>query len=167
MDASILGDAVLVVCGTYDESVIVTYYWIQFDGYSFLCSVFSNSSVSGFTFSQPQKMISLNVTGETNTGGIRNITIPKQLIGPPYIMLLNGLHAWDSNASKSLVTLKENATHGSFCYNYVHSTHVIEIIGATVIPEFPTIVANITVLAVLTLMLLFIKSQRKRVLVMC
>ncbi|MCJ7633257.1 hypothetical protein MUP77_12805, partial [Candidatus Bathyarchaeota archaeon] len=72
------------------------------------------------------------------------------------------LHAWPQ-----LVTLKENATHASFCYNYIHSTHKIEIIGTTDVPEFPTIVVNITVLAVLTIVLLFIKSQRKRSLVIC
>ena len=152
VDASIFGDAVFVVCGTYDDSVIATDYWIQFNGYSFLCRVLSNSSVSEFTFSQPERKISLNVTGETGTAGICNITIPQQLIGEGYLILLNGEHAWPDNA-----TWIGNVTHASFCYNYIHSTHVIEIIGTTVIPEFPTIVANMTILVVLTLMLLFIK----------
>ncbi len=141
----------------------IIYYSVQFNGSSFLCSVLSNSSVSGFTFfDEPQKEVTLNVTGDTGTAGFCNITIPKLLIEPPYVMLMDGLHAWPQ-----LVTLKENATHASFCYNYIHSTHKIEIIGTTDVPEFPTIVVNITVLAVLTLMLLFIKSQRKCALVMC
>lgn len=139
----------------------MTYYTVQFNGSSFLCSVLSNSSVSGFTFfDQPQKEITLNVTGETGTAGICNITIPKLLIEPPYIMLMDGLHAYPQS-----VTLKENATHSSFCYNYTHSTRKIEIIGTTAVPEFPTTVANITVLAFLTSMLLYLKSQRKRALI--
>jgi hypothetical protein len=133
----------------------ITYYSVQFNGSFFLCSVLSNSSVSGFTFfDEPQKEITINVTGETGTAGFCNITIPKLLIEPPYIMLLDGLHAWPQ-----LVTLKENATHESFCYNYTHSTHKIEIIAATSVPEFPTIMSNIMVLAVLALVLSLTKRR--------
>ncbi len=156
MSASSSGETISIASGTYDENIITTNYLVEFNGSIFLCSVVSNSSVSGFTFSdEPQKKITLNVTGETGTAGICNITIPKQLIEPPYIMLMDGVHAYPS-----IVTLKENATHTSFCYNYIHSTHLIEIIGTQVVPEFPTIIANITVLAVLSLMLLFIYSKK-------
>jgi PKD repeat protein len=105
---------------------------------TFIVSVESNSTVSNFIFSQPDKEISFNVTGEDGTIGFCNVTIPKALLyGEPWTVLIDG--------APVPTTITENATHNSLYFTYTHSTHEIQIIGTWVIaPPSPTYSLTIT-----------------------
>ena len=97
---------------------------------TFTVSVESNSTVSNFAFSQPNKQIGFNVAGEAGTIGFCNVTIPKALLyGEPWIVLIDG--------ASVLPTITENATHTSLHFTYAHSTHTIQIIGTWVIGPPP------------------------------
>jgi len=99
---------------------------------TFIVPVESNSTVSNFAFSQPDKEISFYVTGDVDTIGFCNVTIPKALLyGEPWTVLIDG-------ASVS-PTITENATHTFLYFTYTHSTHTIQIIGTWVIGPPPDI----------------------------
>jgi len=119
-------------------------------GNSFDVTLQSNSTITDFTFSQPEKRISLNVIVPSSMAGFCNVTIPVELLGGPYVVLVDG--------SPITPTETSNATHTSQYVMYTQNSQ-IEVIGTTVIPEFPTIVATTIVLAVVMLPLLFTKRK--------
>jgi len=108
---------------------------------TFIVSVESNSTVSNFTFNQPDKEISFNVTGLAGTVGFCNVTIPKALLyGDPWTVLIDG--------TPVPTTITENATHTSLYFKYTHSTHKIQIIGTWVIgPPTPPLSVSISPLS--------------------
>jgi len=130
---------------------VVSVYHVNWDGYSFDVTILSNSTISDFAFSQPEKRINFDVTIPSNMSGFCNATIPKELLGGPYVCFLDG----------SPVTLVEtsNSTHASLYFTYTHDGHA-EITGTTAIPEFPTAIATLLLLAVLSVALLF--AYRKK-----
>jgi hypothetical protein len=97
---------------------------------TFIVSVGSNATVSNFAFSQPDKEVSFNVTGEVATIGFCNVTVPKALLyGEPWTVLIDG--------ASVPPTITENATHTSLYFTYTHSTHTIQIIGTWAIGPPP------------------------------
>jgi len=129
--------------------------WKEFKFYVY---TLSNSTVSDFNFSQPDKQISFNVTGDSGTPGFCNVTIPKALLRE------NETQSWDVHLDGSSISYikAENDTHTFLYFTYTHSTHYVQIIGAEVIPEFPT--ATIPMLLVaLTIVLVFIRRRTKGV----
>lgn len=134
-----------------DGGAYTSTYSIEVDESTFPISIVSNSTISNFTFNQSLKQISFNVTGESGTSGFCNITFPTALLGGPYTLQINGLSANPVQTS--------NATHTSLYFTYSHSTQMVEIIGTTAIPEFPTIITTATFLAIATSALLFAKRR--------
>ena len=114
---------------------------VFWDNKAFPTSLASNSTVSAFTFDQPNKEISFMATGPANTTGYFNVSIPKTLLNGSWTIMLNHKDA----TSKSVRV--ENQTHTAIFLNYNHSSQEIELIGTHVIPEYPT--ASIFLLAVL------------------
>jgi parallel beta-helix repeat protein len=93
--------------------------------------VVSNSTVTNFNFSQPDKQISFDVAGPDGTIGICNATIPKALLyGEPWTVLIDG--------APVPATITENATHTFLYFTYTHSTHTIQVIGTWVITPLPS-----------------------------
>lgn len=103
----------------------------MWDGVSYNVDVISNSTVSDFLFSEFEKLVSFNVTGPDGTTGFCRVTISNGLLGDPYVVLVNGFPP---------LTIDEwsNGTHTFLYFTYDHSTKPVEIIGTTVVPEFPT-----------------------------
>ena len=93
-----------------------------------------------------------NVTVSSTMLGYCNVTIPKEMLGGLYVCLLNG--------SRVTVVETSNSTHASLHFTYTHDGHV-EIAATTVIPEFPTAIATLLLLAILSLTLLFTCIQKK------
>ena len=124
---------------------------IVWESTTFNVTTMSNSTISNVSFNQPDKTVSLNVTGPTGKSGYCNVTVPTQLLGGPYTVLLNGVEV------TPVVT--SNATHSSLYITYTHSEQKLEIIGTTVIPEFPTIIAAMSVLTILALTLILTKRR--------
>jgi hypothetical protein len=76
------------------------------------------------------------------------------LLGGPYVCQING-----TLITPDVVT---NATHTTLSFTYTHSTHVLEVIGTTVIPEYPTLLtALLPLLTLLALVPLTISRIRK------
>jgi PKD repeat protein len=96
---------------------------IEVGGITFHVTTESNSSVSDFSFNQTLMQISFNVTGLEGTVGFCNVTIPKDLLGDPFTVLIND--------TPLPYELTENATHYFLYVTYNHSTNVIQIIGTT------------------------------------
>jgi hypothetical protein len=91
----------------------------------------SNSTLSDFQFIKGNKKIQFNVAGTTGTSGFCNITIPNQLLGGPFNVTFDG-------QPLSEVLSSNNGTHTWLHLTYPQSAHEIEILGTTVIPEFPS-----------------------------
>jgi hypothetical protein len=117
---------------------------VSWEGEDYPVEITSNSTVTNFNFSQQQMKISFIVAGDEGTIGFCNITIPNTLLGGPYTVLVNDtpitpVWTW-------------NSTHSFIYFTYTHSEHNVEIIGSTVIPEFPS---EIFLLLLLTMLLSF------------
>jgi hypothetical protein len=138
----------------YAFGVLASQYVVEPDGYQFDVEVMSNSQLSAFTFNQSTKTLSVNVTGDAGTDGFCAVTFPNALLGGPYVCQLNG----------TLITPEDysNATHTTLAFTYPHSTHTLEIIGTTVIPEYPTLLAPLLLLLVLAATLLHTLGRRRR-----
>lgn len=97
----------------------------------FPTSLISNSTVSAFTFDQADKEITFNVSGSTNMTGFFNMSIPSSLLAGPWTILLDGdVVNW--------ATITQNETFTTIGLNYNYDNHSIRIIGANVVPEYPT-----------------------------
>ena len=88
-------------------------YQVLVDGDLYDVMIVSNSTVSGFAFSQVKKQISFNVTGMT--AGYCNVTIPKDLLGGVFTVLVNDV--------LTEYTLMEDGTSAYLYFRYAHSTH--------------------------------------------
>ena len=97
-------------------------------------TVDSNSAILGFAFNQSERQISLRVSGSTETSGFCDVTIPDDLLWGSFSLNLDGLPLVEGVD----YTQTHNSTHYNFHITYSHSTHIIEIVGSDVIPEFPS-----------------------------
>jgi hypothetical protein len=113
-----------------ENAIVSTNNLVNVDGNMYNVVTVSNSTVSNFSFNKTVMKISFSVTAASGTKGFSNITIPKILLGPPYIVKVDG------TTVASIIS--SNETHTTFHFTYTHSVHTVEIIGSTVIPEFST-----------------------------
>jgi hypothetical protein len=94
--------------------------------------IFSNSSVTDFSFSQSSKSISFNVNGTTGTSGFCDIRVPAELMSGDFSLYLDdALLVEGVDYTESI-----NGTHYFFNIVYDHSSHIIELVSTNVIPEF-------------------------------
>jgi MG2 domain-containing protein len=102
----------------------------------FEVNVASNSSeVRDFAFEQAEKKIEFTVEGETGTRGVAQVTLPKELLAGEMTVSIDGrVIAEDSN---DVIVTSDTATEMTLEINYPHSEHTIEIVGTSVVPEFP------------------------------
>ena len=90
----------------------------------------TNSTILNFQFDQPNRRISFNVSGPSETQGFCNVTIPNSLLWGDFTMLIDG---------NPETTLKQNnnSTHTSLHFTYeILNTLNVQIISEYVIPEF-------------------------------
>jgi hypothetical protein len=126
-------------------------YAVDVGGSSYPISVVTNSTITHFAFSQSSKTISVNVTGDPRTAGFCNLTFPTPLLGAPYTVLVDDAPVTPGVSS--------NTTHTTLSVTYPHSDHMVEIIGTTVIPEFPVVIAPLLSLGCLTFFLLLTTNR--------
>lgn len=109
---------------------------VKAEGKDFEVAVASNSSsVRAFAFEQAEKKVSFTVEGETGTRGVAQVTLPKELLAGQLTVSIDGrMVAEDSN---DVIVASDTATEMTLEINYPHSEHMIEIIGTSVVPEFP------------------------------
>lgn len=115
---------------------------IYVDYRAFDITVKCNSTLSDFSFNDTKMMISFQLTGISETVGYCNVSFPKELLGGPYRIRINDSPPdTSSEASNDKMCLY-------FTFNF-NSTCNVEIIGETVIPEFPNIVLPLFMVATL------------------
>jgi hypothetical protein len=137
--------------GVYGFGTRTFRYDVKHDGHQFLVKAVSNSFISMFTFDQSSMAIRFNVTGPTGIGAFCTVTFPTSLLGGPFVCQLD----------RSIVTpgIATNATHTTLTFTYTHSTRAIEVVGTTVIPEFPSILAATLLLLALGATLLRVNRK--------
>jgi len=103
---------------------------IVWEGTIHWVSLSTNSTVSMFKFNQPQKQISFKVTGPSDTIGLCNVTIPRELLDGYFSVIIDNI--------PRAYAIYQNDTHTSIYFAYEHTTHNIQILATKVIPEFPS-----------------------------
>jgi len=123
------------------------------EGFTFHVITLSNSTVTSFAFSKDQKEISFNITGSSGTEGFCNATIPNSLLDGNLTVKIDGVQV----APDPIIT--SNATHSFVYFTYGQSTRKIQIIGTTVIPEFPIIITLLLLLAATLIAVILTKRK--------
>ena len=130
-------------------------YEMNVENLNFTATIQSNSTISNFNFTKEEKKISFMVEGELGTIGYCNITIPIELLGGPYTV------TFDNETILKNYNAPTNGTHAFIYITYNHSTHTIEIIGTTVIPEYPSSALLLVSSLPITLMIVLLKKKYK------
>jgi len=113
--------------------------------------IISNLAISNISLFQPEKSVALDVWTEDNEAAFCRVTIPTDLLGSPYHVLVSGSQVSD-------LTEKSNGTHAFLFFTYEGDARRIEIFGETVIPEFPQ-VSFVLLLLTATLFAIFAKKR--------
>src|SRR5579885_1868694 len=91
----------------------------------------SSSNVTDFSFNQTSKQISFKVSGQSGTNGTTIVQDVGKLLKGPYVV------TFDGQVKTDYQTLTNKTTGDvSIKLQYHHSSHVITIAGAEVVPEF-------------------------------
>jgi hypothetical protein len=89
------------------------------EGNRFVVEMVSNSTISDFSYTVNE--ISFNVSGDPASQGFCNVSIPKTLVKPGYIIKVY----FDNNPIN--YELSENSTHYFIYFTYNHSVHRVDI----------------------------------------
>jgi len=133
----------------WDYSTPIPIVW---EGAIHWVSMSVNSTVSMFKFNQPQKEISFKVTDPSDTIGLCNITIPRELLDGYFSVIIDNI--------PRAYAIYQTDTHTSIYFAYEHTTHNIQILATKVIPEFSSFLILQTFM-VATLLAVTV-SRRKR-----
>lgn len=144
-------EAQFTLIGSYILLEAIT---VEFENVSYGLNILTNSISSNFVFSQPQKSVSFNISGDSSTTGFSNVTIPKILLAGPWQVKID-------NSSVPFIEA-ENSTHSFLYFTYNHSTKTIEITGTHVIPEFPSAIILPLFMALSITAIAFTKRKNPR-----
>jgi hypothetical protein len=134
----------------------ITWHHLQilYKGETYVIPMTTNSHISNLQFNASLEQIMFTVSGETETMGYCNITIPKTLLKA------EPLEDWkvflDGHQQLPYVAT-ENETHTFIYMNYTYSNHGIQIQGNWAIPEF----SPAAILLLLMLSTMFTVALRK------
>ena len=109
----------------------------------------SSSDVSQVTFDAQEKMLSFQVTGKEGTHGVTQVTIPKELLSGQITVLIDG-HAM---ASDNVIMTADTEAKTTLELNYSHSTHTIEIVGTSAVPEFGHLSVLVLIVAIAVILI--------------
>ena len=111
----------------------------------------TNSEISDYRFIQPAKEVRFTLSGETDTMGFLEVSLPIALIGPPYTVYFDG--------KPVEAEIHQTCCTASIKLTYKHSLHTVAVAGASAIPEIPAAPLTLTTTAALTL--LYIRKRRR------
>jgi len=133
--------------GTYN-------YLIEFEGNFFPISLFTNSTISNFSFNESLKEISFNVTGQDSTIGFCNLTLPNTLVQNlwqgTFTVLVDGEQPMH-------ISTWTDGTYTYVYFTYVHSEHEVMII-----PEFSSLIILPLFVGVTMLTIMFGRRKHSR-----
>jgi len=117
--------------------------------------VISNSNISDFHFNPDEgAFLNFDVTGEDGTSGFCRVTIPADLLWVEDGWIIT---VGDQQITNYTIIPDENFTYLYFTYN--HSTQTVTIEGTHVIPEFPSSIALLEFLMLITISLIFAEKK--------
>jgi hypothetical protein len=108
------------------------YFNVTFEEETYVVETCSNSSVTDFAFNQGIKRIRFNATGAAGMESFCNITIPAELLSGDFTIFIDDVELVEGED----YTITSNSTHNTLCINYAHSSHMVDVFGTMVIPEF-------------------------------
>lgn len=113
----------------------------------------TNSTILNFNFDQPNRKISFNVYGPSNTIGFCNVTIPNTLLWGDFTVLVDG------DPPTTLVR-RDNATHTSLRFTCELLGNLnLQVISEHVIPEFQTSTPILLIFVILTFTMVIYKRK--------
>ncbi|MEM2779762.1 MAG: hypothetical protein QW791_02655 [Candidatus Bathyarchaeia archaeon] len=118
----------------------------------------SNSTISPINYQYliSDKEISFNATGLSGFAGYCNVTIPKQLMWGTWMVMV------DNQPVTPIITEDGANTYLYFTYDF-QSIRQITIASSEVIPEFPSMITLLTILALeLAVSIVFLKRSKKK-----
>jgi len=119
------------------------------DGTVYAVTTWCNSTVAGFSFSQPNKHLSFNVTGPANSTGVCNVTVPLSLMWGYFSILIDNV--------PQAYAIYQNATHTSIYFTVLFQcTRRVRVLSTGVVPENP-LLALISVFVALSAVLICLK----------
>ena len=122
----------------------------------YFVDIVSNSTVSDFYFNPDEgAFLRFNVTGDDGTVGFCRITIPNDLL-----WVDDGWAITVGDQPITNYTLIPNGNYTYLYFTYNHSTQTVTIQGTNVIPEFPSYIALLGLLMLITISLTFAKKKR-------
>lgn len=129
---------------------------VKAEGKDFDVQIASNSTnVSDLKFDEQQKKLSFTVQGETGTKGVTEITIPKSLLSGNMSVMIDG----QAMAHSDVIQTDDTSDHITLEINYHHSTHQIDIVGTSAVPEFSSLAGLVLVFSVLSVVILSVKTR--------
>jgi hypothetical protein len=134
---------------------------VSYLGGTYPVPIFTNSTVSSFTFNPSAKQIDFNVSGPLGTG-FCNVTIPRSLLNAT--SLSDWVVKFDGTTLNSTeFSITENDDYVFVYLNYTTSEHTISIIGTIVtVPEVqPNILPLVLAISTLIAAMITIKQRRK------
>jgi hypothetical protein len=132
------------------------YFNVPFEEDIYVIETCSNSTISDLTFNQALKRIRFDVDGTTGTAGFCNITIPAELLSGDFTVFMDDMQLIEGvNYTETL-----NGASHILSIAYEHSTHMIEIVGTNVIPDFTSWLL-LPFLIAATLLVFALKKTRK------
>ena len=129
---------------SFDEPKIIQN--VKWEDQKFDVQIISHSEIDNFVFNQPEKSITFEISEENK---FLTITIPLELLWEPYTVFLD-------DEKIKVVPIGNNGTHVSL-FMKPESSGEINIIGTTVVPEFP-IIAPLAIGFLMILALPFVKK---------
>ena len=121
---------------------------------TFAVTAISNSMISTFNFSQPDKLISFSVISPDGAAGFCRVSMPTDLFGGPYALILDG-------ANTTGFLEESNGTHCFLYFVYNSSPVNVKIKGTSVIPEFPSILSAFFPVALTSGVAMIVFAKRK------
>jgi outer membrane protein assembly factor BamB len=137
---------------------VTNVYRVIAGGTSFDVPIVTNSTVTNFnaTSLETEKKISFEVAGINETTGMCNITLPNDMLDGALNVTVDGEQPLYSDPPLN------NGTHTSLYFNYNNTfPHTIEIVGTTVIPEFPVTALPLVITAFFMATIKFHKKRNK------
>jgi len=119
-------------------------------------TVDSNSAILGFEFNQPENTISLSVSGADETSSFCDFSVPTGLLSGNLSLLLDGSLLVEGVD----YTKTSNSTHNIFHVTYSGGDiHIIQLVNADDIPEFPDVILLSTLMAVMLVAAIFYRKK--------
>jgi parallel beta-helix repeat protein len=158
LDKTGIGDIPYVIDeNNRDNYPLMGLFWsfpVRWQEETYQVTAVSKRSVSGFYFSQPEKLVGFSVGSDP--GGLSDfcmVSVPVDLLGGPYTLVMDG-------APSTNFLERSNGTHCFLYFDFNDTYHDVQIEGTSVVPEFSSF-PLVLFLAALTAGMVIVALKRR------